>query len=44
MIGELTGLVREGDAQSIIALLDQVVPCAEIRKTPPPAEIEIVDG
>ena len=44
MIGELTRLAREGDAQSIIAVLDDVVPCAEIRKTPPPAEIEIVDG
>jgi len=44
MIGELLGLAREGDAQAIVELLDVVVPCAEIRKTPPPAEIEIVDG
>lgn len=44
LIGELGGLAREGDAQSIINLLDEVVPCAEIRKTPLPAEIEIVDG
>ena len=43
-IGELVGLAREGDSQAIVDLLDDVVPCAVIRKTPPAANIEIIDG
>ena len=41
---EAISLAREGDAQAIVDLLDDVVPCAVIRKTPPAANIEIIDG
>ena len=43
-IGELWRLAREGDSQAIIDLLDELVPCATIRKTPPVVGIEIIDG
>jgi FlaA1/EpsC-like NDP-sugar epimerase len=44
VIGELTRLAHEGDSQSIIDMMDELVPCASIRKTPPTVDIEIIDG
>ncbi|MBI4927946.1 MAG: polysaccharide biosynthesis protein [Anaerolineae bacterium] len=35
-VDELIRLARDGDAQSIIRMLDEIVPCAAIRRTPPP--------
>jgi FlaA1/EpsC-like NDP-sugar epimerase len=36
IIEELVRLSREGDPQAIITMLDELVPCAAIRRTPPP--------
>ena len=36
IVDELVRLAREGDPQAIIAMLDDLVPCAAIRSTPPP--------
>ena len=43
-VAELVRLAHEGDSQAIINLMDDLVPCATIRKTPPAADIEIIDG
>ena len=44
MVDELVRLARECDGKAIIALLDDLIPCAAIRSTPPPSEIESIDG
>jgi FlaA1/EpsC-like NDP-sugar epimerase len=44
MVDELARLAHEGDGQAIITVLDELVPCAVIRRTPPSSEIEPVEG
>jgi FlaA1/EpsC-like NDP-sugar epimerase len=44
MVDEVIRLSRECDGKAIINLLDEVIPCAAIRSTPPPSEIESIDG
>ncbi|GAP06948.1 MAG TPA: polysaccharide biosynthesis protein [Anaerolinea thermolimosa] len=36
MVEELVRLAREGESQAIITLLDELIPFASIRRTPPP--------
>jgi len=36
VVGELDYLAREGDANAIVSLLDEVIPGAAVRSTPPP--------
>jgi len=36
VVGELDYLAREGDSNSIVRLLDEVIPGAAVRSTPPP--------
>jgi FlaA1/EpsC-like NDP-sugar epimerase len=36
VVGELGYLAREGDANAIVSLLDEVIPGAAVRSTPPP--------
>jgi FlaA1/EpsC-like NDP-sugar epimerase len=42
MVEELVRLAREGEAQEIVTMLDKSVPCAAIRRTPPPELISFV--
>jgi FlaA1/EpsC-like NDP-sugar epimerase len=44
MVDELLRLSQECDGQAIITLMDEVVPCAAIRRTPPSSEIEPIEG
>jgi FlaA1/EpsC-like NDP-sugar epimerase len=41
VVDELVRLAREGDPQAIITRLDELIPCAAIRRTPPPDLISI---
>ncbi|UCH60082.1 MAG: hypothetical protein JSV61_01020, partial [Anaerolineales bacterium] len=41
-INDLIHLSREGDATSIIRILDELIPGAEVRSTPPPDLTAIV--
>jgi FlaA1/EpsC-like NDP-sugar epimerase len=43
IIEQLIRLAREGDQSAVITMLDEVVPCAAIRSTPPP-EMTAIDG
>jgi FlaA1/EpsC-like NDP-sugar epimerase len=36
LVDELVRLARDGDDHSIINMMDELVPCSAIRKTPPP--------
>jgi hypothetical protein len=40
---ELVKLAREGDAQAIISLLDELIPDSAVRSTPP-SEITALDS
>lgn len=42
-LGELIRLARAGDAPAIIGLLDEIIPGAAIRSTPPP-DLNTIDG
>jgi FlaA1/EpsC-like NDP-sugar epimerase len=44
VVDELALLAQEGESQAIVTLLDEMVPCAAIRKTPPVSEIESIEG
>jgi FlaA1/EpsC-like NDP-sugar epimerase len=44
MVDELLRLSQECDGQAIITLMDEVVPNAAIRRTPPSSEIEPIEG
>lgn len=44
MVDELVRLAREGDTQAITTVLDDLVPCAAIHRTPPATEIEPIEG
>jgi len=41
-VNELVHLSREGDATAIVRLLDDLIPGAEVRGTPPPDLTAIV--
>jgi FlaA1/EpsC-like NDP-sugar epimerase len=43
LVGELTRLAEDGDAQTIINLFNELVPCASIRRTPPPDMTSMID-
>jgi FlaA1/EpsC-like NDP-sugar epimerase len=44
MVDELIRLARESETQSITSLMDELIPCAAIRSTPPITEIEPIEG